>query len=158
MLLSSAVNEPFLAEKRILIRLAVVPFLPFNLLSCSYLDAFFKTFAKDDLEILASFGLCLFCYVFIIRPNPIVRRPEDEVSYKVQQALRNTRAALTPMRAWLALQVLYAHLLSGLVGLRALYRSFRASRSAQAHRALPADASRASKDSARYKSLLKRYE
>ena len=57
MLLSTAVNEPFLAEKRILFRLAVVPFLPFNLLVCSYLAAFFKTFAKDDLEILSTLGL-----------------------------------------------------------------------------------------------------
>ena len=158
MLLSSAINEPFLAEKRILLRLAVVPFLPFNLLSCSYLQAFFQTFAKDDLDLLYALGLYLFCYVFIVRRNPIVRSPEDEAAYRLQQRMHEARAALTPERALLAVRVLFLRLLARLLGLRAFYRGFQASRSVQAHRALSADASRASKDSARYKSLLKRYE
>ena len=99
MLFSSAVNEPFLAKKRIFARLVVVPFLPFNVLSCSYLEAFFQTFARDDFDVLSALGLYLFCYVFIVRPNPIFCSPEDEAAYRLQQKMRQARAPLTPKRA-----------------------------------------------------------
>lgn len=157
-MLSSAVNEPFKAEKAILLRLSVVPFLPFHFLSCSYLDAFFKTLHQDELDILSAVGLGLFCYIFIIRRHPIILTPYQAAAYKLQEKLREIRGPLTPQGALLAVRVLHTRLMARLIRLRGLYRAFRASRSTQAHRALSADASRASKDSARYKSLLKRYE
>lgn len=158
MLLSTAFNEPFKAEKRILLRLAVVPFLPFNLLSCSYLNAFFQSLAKDDLDMLSAFGLTMFCYAFIIRPNPIVLSAKIAARYKLQQRMRKLRGFVTLAQAWLGVQVLVLHLVVRFVRFRNLYRAAKAMRSTQEYRALSADASRASKDSARYKSLLKRYE
>lgn len=69
MLLGSALNEPLKAEKRILLKFVCLPFVPFNLLICSYLDAILRSLNFYDYDLLMCFGVVIVCKFFILTPG-----------------------------------------------------------------------------------------
>lgn len=68
MILSSALNEPLKAEKRVIIKFICLPFVPFNLLICSYLEAILRSLSQFDYDLLVSVGVLILCKFFMLDP------------------------------------------------------------------------------------------
>ena len=122
---------------------------PAEQLLCSYLKGELMASSHEELAIFTVYcWLSLFIFVYGLARQT----PPTKLFAKYRLSRLYLLETLSPTRLALSLGVLLLRIQARLSRLSALRRA------SKSHKVLPADPSRASRDSARYKSLIKRHE
>ena len=149
MLVRSLVNAPFRLEKALALSICASISLPVQLLLCSYLRAQYFFLSHEEIAAMIGYLWVSFFVYFVLKLRAM---PTTKFVLKYRLAHLYLMKSFSPRRIFLRLLVLVLRARARVVHLRALYAS------RKMHTLPPADATRASRDSARYKSLVKRHE